>query len=59
MALDEPNENDTTFDIDKLKIVVNSTESSMIGEVEIDYKDNGTNSGFSVKTADSGSGSCC
>nr|WP_176717349.1 hypothetical protein [Vulcanibacillus modesticaldus] len=51
MALDEPKEDDKTFDQETFKVVVNSNELAMIGEVEIDYRDSGWGSGFVVRAA--------
>ena len=52
MALDEPNENDSTFEQDNLKFIMDADVESVVeqsGGVIIDYVDDGFRKGYSLR----------
>ncbi|MDD5759661.1 MAG: hypothetical protein PHI06_11345 [Desulfobulbaceae bacterium] len=48
LALDEPKENDATYDNDTLKFLVDNELMKNCGAIKIDYADAGYRSGFSI-----------
>jgi len=55
LALDEPNAEDEIFNQESFQVIVNSDELKNIGNVEIDFRESGYGSGFSVRSAVSSS----
>lgn len=60
LALDEPKENDETFDMDGLQFLVDKGLIDNCREIKIDFIDAGPRSGFSISSPVplSGAGSC-
>jgi len=48
LALDEPKENDQTFDNDDLKFVVDGELMTNCEEIKVDFHDAGHRSGFAI-----------
>ncbi len=59
LALDEPKENDATYDNDGLTFLVDNGLLTTCGEIKVDFVDAGMRSGFSISSANPvGGGSC-
>jgi iron-sulfur cluster assembly protein len=60
LALDEPKENDDTYNVEGLKFVVDKGLIANCREIKIDFIDAGARSGFSISSPVplSGTGSC-
>ncbi|MBU0728631.1 MAG: hypothetical protein KKA70_02710 [Proteobacteria bacterium] len=61
MALDEPKENDSTFEYDKLTFLVDNELMTNCGDIKVDFMDAGYRSGFSISSTipiSSGGSSC-
>ncbi|MCK9175955.1 MAG: IscA/HesB family protein [Desulforhopalus sp.] len=60
LALDEPKDNDKTYDKENLKFLVEADLFDTTGDITVDYVEAGTNSGFGITSEKSvGGGSCC
>ena len=62
LALDEPKENDTTFDNEELKFLVDNELMGNCEEIKVDFHEDGHRSGFAITSkipiAGSGGGDC-
>lgn len=67
MALDEPKEDDESFEFDGLRFVVEKDLMAKAGDITIDYAESGWRAGLSITSKNSlkspggssGCGSCC
>ncbi|HSR36628.1 MAG TPA: hypothetical protein VLL73_05545 [Desulfurivibrionaceae bacterium] len=62
MALDEPKENDATFEHGGIKFLIDNSLSNQCGVIKIDFIDAGPRSGFAISPAKplfSGGGGGC
>ena len=65
LALDEPKDNDQTFDNDELKFLVDNELMQNCGDIKVDFTDDGHRSGFAITSripiagAGGGCGSSC
>ena len=59
LALDEPNENDATYDHDGLKFLVDNSLLSTCGNIKVDFVNAGMRSGFSISSTNPLGGSSC
>jgi iron-sulfur cluster assembly protein len=61
LALDEPKENDKTYDNDDLQFLVDTELMQNCGEITVDYHEDGYRSGFNIssKIPLAGSGESC
>jgi len=61
LALDEPKDNDATYDQDTLQFLVETELMKSCGAIKIDYADAGYHSGFSITSTiplSGGGGGC-
>jgi len=61
LALDEPKDNDKTYDNSDLKFLVDSELMTSCEEIKVDFNDDGYRSGFAItsKVPVAGSGGGC
>ncbi|HFQ89856.1 MAG TPA: hypothetical protein ENK27_07235 [Desulfobulbus sp.] len=59
MALDEPKENDRTFEEDNLTFLVEEGLLSTCGSIKVDFIEAGYRSGFSITSANPVGGGGC
>jgi len=61
LVLDEPKDDDESFEVDGLTYLINKELSTQSGDVKVDYVDNGWQQGFSVTSANpvGGGASAC
>ena len=61
MALDEPKENDETYDNDDVKFLVDNELMKNCGDIKVDYTEAGYRSGFAISSTipvNAGGGGC-
>lgn len=51
LVLDEPKDNDDTYEFDGLTYLIDKELSDMSGDVKVDFVDNGWQKGFSIVSA--------
>ena len=61
LALDEPKDNDATYDHSGMKFLIDNSLSNQCGVIKIDFIDAGPRSGFAISPAKpiSGAGGSC